>query len=79
MALPLKEVEREALLLSHEDRELLAERLFESLGDAFEPAIDPVWFQVAERRYQEYKSGKVEGVSHDQLVADIRRNLDSCK
>lgn len=79
MALPIEEVEREALLLSLEDRELLAERLFESLGDASGPAIDPAWLEVAERRYQEYKSGKVEGISHDPLVADIRRNLESCR
>ncbi len=50
----LKKIERDALSLSQQEREFLADRLLSSLdGDALND-IDSAWIAEAERRYQEY-------------------------
>ena len=75
MATQLKEVEQQALELSPHDREVLADRLIHSLDDEPLSDVDEAWIQEAERRYQDYKNGKVKGIPGDQVFGKIRREL----
>jgi putative addiction module component (TIGR02574 family) len=75
MALPLEEIEAQALLLPTVDREVLIQTLVYSLDNTSLTEVDEAWVQEAERRYQEFKNGKTKGVLGDQVFVDIRREL----
>lgn len=75
MALPLEEIEAQALLLPTVDREVLIQTLVYSLDNISLTEVDEAWVQEAERRYQNFKNGKTEGVLGDQVFDDIRREL----
>lgn len=55
----LKVIEEEALKLPSYDRALLAERLISSLESEDNADVEKLWVEEAERRYKEYKEGKV--------------------
>lgn len=75
MLTELKEIERKALTLPVPEREVLIKNLVYSLQDSPLSEIDEAWIQEAERRYENYKSGKTKGISGDQIFAEIRREL----
>ena len=75
MSPELLKVEEQALLLSPGDREALVERLLGSLGQEGVPEIDPAWIAEAERRYREYKEGRVEGIPGERVFEEIRQEL----
>ncbi len=54
------------LALPPEDRELIAERLYESLDD------DPEFLAMLNWRVEEIKSGKVKGVPADEVFRRLR-------
>ncbi len=70
-----KELERQALQLSPEERETLADNLLRSLDDAPLTDIDQKWVEEAERRYNDFKAGKIKGIPGDQAFSQIRRDL----
>ena len=37
--------------------------------------IDEAWIQETERRYQDYKDGKVKGLPGDKIFSEIKREL----
>jgi len=55
----IKELEKEALRLPSHERARLAEHLIGSLDEEEDPEAERLWVEEAERRYQEYKKGKV--------------------
>ena len=70
------QIAAEALRLSPKERALLAESLWESLGDPFEcpPEIeDSEALQLAIERDRQIESGEVEPISHDELMARLRK------
>jgi putative addiction module component (TIGR02574 family) len=71
----LKELERKALELSPQEREELADNILRSLDDAPLTAVDEAWVAEAERRYNDFKSGKTQGISGDKVFDQIRREL----
>jgi len=71
----LKEVEEQALRLSPRDREILAETILHSLEGESITEIDEAWVAEAEKRYQSYKKGKVQGIPGKQLFSEIRQEL----
>jgi putative addiction module component (TIGR02574 family) len=75
MTANLKEVEKQALRLSPRDREILAEIILRSLEGESITEIDEAWVAEAEKRYQSYKNGKVEGIPGKHLFSDIRQEL----
>ncbi len=75
MSPQLQKVEEEALLLPPADREALVERLIRSLQRDEVPVVDPVWIAEADRRYREYKEGRVEGIPAERVFEDVRREL----
>lgn len=71
----LQQIEQDALALSPEERELLAERLLRSTEDTEPTEIDSAWVREADRRYEEYRAGRVQGIPGDQIFSQIRREL----
>lgn len=59
MPLSVKEIEGEALQLSPHERAKLAEHLIHSLDAEEDPDVERLWIEEAERRYREYKEGRV--------------------
>lgn len=55
----IEEIEEKASLLSSQERALLAEHLIHSLDEEEDIETERLWIEEAERRYREYKQGKV--------------------
>jgi putative addiction module component (TIGR02574 family) len=69
------ELREELLRLSAEEREELAEELYESLsGEVPDPAWEALWSDEIARRVRDVTSGAVELVDADDLHAEIRRD-----
>lgn len=75
MAEPVKKVEAEALKLAEKERAELARVLLLSLGDSEEQEVEQAWAEEAERRYQELKTGAVEGLPSDDVLEEARSRL----
>jgi putative addiction module component (TIGR02574 family) len=75
MSNSLEQLEQDALALSPEEREMLAERLLRSTDGAELTEIDSAWAREADRRYEDYLTGKVQGIPGDQIFSQIRREL----
>lgn len=72
MSRDLKDIAAEALELPLTARAELASQLLDSLDDLSEEENDQLWAQEAERRYAEYKAGKIEAVPADDVFARLR-------
>ena len=72
MPTQLMECEAQALKLSPADRATLAERLIASLDDLNEQQNEQLWIDEADRRYREYKSGKITARSAEEVLSDAR-------
>jgi putative addiction module component (TIGR02574 family) len=69
------DIERQALQLAPEEREELAAHLMHSLDDAPLTAMDEAWVAEAERRFDNFKAGKTQGMPGDAVFSGIRREL----
>ena len=75
MSAVLEKIEHEALSLSRQERAFLADRLLSSLDADALSEVDAAWVAEAERRYQEYKEGKRQGVAARDVFAEADRML----
>ncbi len=75
MSPQLLKVEEQALLLPVDDREALVESLLRSLQQDNLPEVAPAWIEEAERRYREYKEGRVEGIPGERVFEEVRQEL----
>lgn len=75
MPMKVKDIEEEALQLSSHERALLVEHLIGSLEPDEDPEAERAWIEEAERRYRDYKAGKVKTVSAEQVFKDARLKL----
>ena len=57
------------------DRVQLAQRLVSTLDEEVETDTETLWFAEAERRLEELRSGKVEGVDADEAFSSAREAL----
>jgi putative addiction module component (TIGR02574 family) len=53
----------------------LAEHLLASLDEEPEEGVEELWYAEAERRYQEYREGKVKMIPAAEVFARVRRSL----
>jgi putative addiction module component (TIGR02574 family) len=74
MSMTLAEIKAEAIKLSLEERELLVEAIYSSMDKA-EVEIDPEALAEAKRRYEELRSGAVQGDSLEEVLAHLRAPL----
>lgn len=70
MSANLGKIEEAALTLSAEERARLAMDLIKSLDNYDDPEAEELWLQEAERRYQEYRQGKIQGRPADDVYRD---------
>ncbi|GBE17313.1 putative addiction module component [bacterium BMS3Abin15] len=72
----IKEIEEEALRLPSYERAQLSEHLIISLDDVEDPEAERLWIEEAERRYQEYKQGKVKAKPAEMVFKEARSKLE---
>jgi len=75
MASKLKEIEENALRLPPSDRAQLAEHLIHSLDEEEDPEAERLWIEEAERRYREYKEGRIKGKPAESVFKEARSKL----
>jgi putative addiction module component (TIGR02574 family) len=68
------ELIEEALSLPVEERALIADSLLRSLNMP-DTSIDAQWLEVARRRLQELRSGKVKPIPGDEVFAKVLKRL----
>lgn len=67
---PLENVVRQALSLELGDRAKLAERLLQSLDGLSEAEIEQLWLDEAERRLEDYRAGRSEGIPAEEVFRE---------
>ena len=75
MSTPFEEMATEAMKLPLRDRVRLAQRLASSLGDEVETNVEEFWLAEADRRLEELRTGKAEGIDAAEAFARARRDL----
>jgi len=72
MSPKLKECETKALQLPPKERAVLAERLIASLDAPDEAKAERLWVEEADRRYREYRRGRIRARSAADVLRDAR-------
>jgi putative addiction module component (TIGR02574 family) len=67
MSSDLDQLTADAMKLPLRDRVQLAQRLVSTLDDEVESGVEELWFAEADRRLEELRSGKVEGIDADEV------------
>jgi putative addiction module component (TIGR02574 family) len=75
MSSKLDQLTADAMKLPLRDRVQLAQRLVSTLDDEVETDTEALWFAEAERRLEELRSGKVQGVSGEESFRNGRESL----
>ena len=71
MSRDVKDIAAEALQLPPGARAELASQLLDSLDDLSEKEIEQLWAAEAERRYADYKAGRIEAVPAEEVFARL--------
>lgn len=71
----IQELINEAVMLPVEDRARIVDSLLRSLNPP-EAEIDAAWAEVASRRFEELRSGKVKGISGQEVFEKIRQRFE---
>ncbi len=79
MSSNLDQLTADAMKLPLRDRVHLAQRLVSALDDEVEPGAEGLWFAEAERRLEELRSGKVEGIDSDEAFRTAREALQAMR
>jgi putative addiction module component (TIGR02574 family) len=75
MASKIEQIEHDLLKLPRQERAFLADRLLSSLDEEVLNEVDAAWIAEAERRFEEYKSGKRQVVSAQDVFTEADRVL----
>ena len=75
MSSKIEKIEKEVLRLPSHERALIAERLISSLDEEEDPEAERLWIEEAERRYKEYKEGKVKAKSAETVFKETRSKI----
>ena len=76
MGTPFDEVVGDAMKLPLRDRVRLAQRLISSLDDQMETGVEALWAAEAERRLEELRTGKVQGVEAAEAFRKAQEALE---
>ena len=75
MSTNLDRLTADAMKLPLRDRVQLAQRLVSTLDDEVESDTEAFWFAEAERRLEELRSGKVQGIPAEETFRTAREAL----
>jgi putative addiction module component (TIGR02574 family) len=76
MSTDLDQLTADAMKLSLRDRVQLAQRLVSTIDDEVEVDTEALWFAEADRRLEELRSGKVQGIDSETGFRTAREALD---
>lgn len=71
----LSDVTKQALDLPIEERIILVQRVWDSMGHFVSPEVEEAWMDEADRRWQEIEEGKVQCLPADQVMKQARESL----
>ena len=70
------EVQKQAQLLTVQEKAALAQLLIEELDSSFDAGnIEQLWIAESQRRYEAYLRGEVKTVAGDEAMANARNRL----
>lgn len=75
MSVKLEDVENQVAQLTEDDRARLVEQLIRSLDSGEDVDAENAWLDEAEKRYQEYRAGKLTSKAADAVFEDVLSNL----
>ena len=75
MSANLDQLTADAMKLSLRDRVALAQRLVSTIDDIVETDTEALWFAEAQRRLEELRSGKVQGIGSEDAFRSARETL----
>lgn len=75
MSTNLDQLTADAMKLPLRDRVQLAQRLVSTIDEEVEADTEALWFAEAERRLEELRSGKVQGIDSDDAFRTAREAL----
>ena len=76
MAKTVEEIEREIRSLSDDERIHLLRDLVADLDGGRDPEVEKAWLEEAQRRYEELRSGIVEGIPAEEVFKGARDRLN---
>jgi putative addiction module component (TIGR02574 family) len=75
MSTNLDQLTADAMKLPLRDRVQLAQRLVSTIDDEVEADTEALWFAEAERRLEELRSGRVQGIDSEDAFRTARETL----
>ena len=69
------ELERQARLLTPQEKATLARLLIEELDPSVDGKVEELWIAESQRRYQAYLKGELESVPGDEVMSRARSRL----
>lgn len=69
-----EDIIQEASALEPEQRAMVIDSLLRTFHK-FDPGSEKMWIEVAKDRLAEYRSGRAETVTFDELLANLRRRF----
>ncbi|MBM4053184.1 MAG: addiction module protein [Planctomycetes bacterium] len=75
MARKLGDIEKDAMELPLHERSLLVERLLSTLDQGQDIDSEELWLQEAEKRYQDYRNGKIGAKPADHVFKEARERI----
>ncbi len=76
MTTNLDQLTADAMKLPLRDRVQLAQRLVSTIDDEVETGTEELWFAEADRRLEELRNGKVQGVDSEEAFRTAREALN---
>lgn len=75
MSSQFRTIQRAALQLSIDEREMLAEQLMMSLHTALDSETEAAWIQAAEERFQRYKNSPSKVFKVEEVIESLRKKV----
>ncbi len=71
----LTDIEKDAMELPQSDRSMLIEHLLSTLDPDEDVDAEELWLQEAEKRYRDYRSGKIGARAADIVFQEARKRI----
>jgi putative addiction module component (TIGR02574 family) len=69
------ELERQARLLTPQEKAALARILIEELDHSGDTQVEQIWIAESQRRYQAYLKGEIKSLPGDEVMSQARNRL----
>ncbi len=75
MARKFDDLEKEIRALDSQQKATLAHILIQELDSSVDDNAEEIWIEEAKRRYQDFKEGKINAISGDEVMRQARHQL----